>query len=63
MSSLETPMPSTPLSVKSVRLAAKFDVRFAKYRREPFAQSNDPFSPGAGPNATAGSPSETRPFS
>ena len=56
-------MPSTPLNVKSVRFEAKLAVRFAKYSREPFDQANEPDDEGAGPNATAGSPSETRPFS
>ena len=32
-------------------------------RREPFAQEKWPLESGLGPNATAGSPSETRPFS
>jgi hypothetical protein len=54
----ETAMPSKPRKVPG----EKFDVRFAYYNREPLPHEN-PFGPGRGPNATAGSPSETSPFS
>jgi hypothetical protein len=42
----------------SVRLVARFE----KYSRTPFDHEN-PSGPGLGPNATAGSPRERRPFS
>src|SRR6476646_5243526 len=58
----ETAMASGPRKAASERVAPKFDVRFAKYSRSPLPQLK-PFAPGLGPTATAGSPSETRPFS
>ena len=58
----ETAMASGPRKAASERVAPKFDVKFAKYSRSPLPQLK-PFAPGWGPIATAGSPSETRPFS
>src|SRR6266508_2902364 len=54
---LETPMASKPLNGASPGNAL---VRFATYSRGPLSQENVPSEPGFGPNARAGSPSETK---
>src|SRR3954469_15369464 len=58
----DTPIASKPLNACSDRVAPTFAVRLAYYKREPLAQLNPP-GPGRGPNATAGSPSDAKPFS
>src|SRR6266542_2031304 len=59
----DTAMASNPLNDCSERSELKFEVRLAKYSREPLAQENLPSWPCRGPKAADGSPSETRPFS
>src|SRR5215216_880956 len=58
----ETAIASKPLNPGSPKLALTVEARFATYSREPLSHEKPP-GPGRGPNASAGSPSETRPTS
>src|SRR4029453_5555193 len=59
----ETPIASTPLKEDSLRFAPRFEGGFGEYRGDPLLHEKSPCPFGVGPNATAGSPSDTRPSS
>jgi hypothetical protein len=62
LSMWETVTPKALLKGAPMRVSVRLVARLAAYSREPLAHENPP-APGAGPNATAGSPRERSPAS